>query len=250
MHSSHERQIKGLNFPEAKRKVFSHNYLESVVIDLRYPTYLQLKEKEPLDISKSIRKRFPIYEQSTRMQMTPLGTTDPQPVYRFITREKDPILDILPSTLVLSTKKYKSFDDFSSHIEFVIEKAIPHLDTTFFTRVGLRFINKVIGIQPEGDDLLEWINNDLIKPIGGGNLGTISDMKNELSGPLLEGGGYTFRYGISPSRDDQLNFMLDWDYYREDVGVKDCMELLNSFHDIHFPFFWWALGKKAKSALK
>ena len=131
----------------------------------------------------------------------------------------------------------------------MIDEAIPHLDTTFFTRVGLRFINKVTGIQSEGDDLLEWINNDLIGPIGGGSIGTISNMKNELTGPLPGGGGYTFRYGISPSIDDQPSFILDWDYYREDVEVTDCMDLLNSFHNIHFPFFWWALGEKAKSAL-
>ena len=249
MPSSGERQITPFNFPVVERRVFDRNFLDTVVIELRYPTYLRLKEKEPLDISESIRERFPIYEPRKDIQITPLGTTDPQSIHTFTTRKKDPVVSISTSNLALTTKKYKSFEDFSSYIAFLIERVIPHVDTTFFTRVGLRYINNVSGIQQSGEDILEWINSDLVKPVAGGEIGTIGNMKNELSGPLKGEGGYTFRYGLSPPSQKTRTFVLDWDYYKEDVEVTDCMDLLKAFHHVHFPFFWWTLGEKAREAL-
>ena len=99
-------------------------------------------------------------------------------------------------------------------------------------------------------DILDWINHDLVKPVGGGVIGAISNMKNELTGPLPEEGGYTFRYGLLPSSSKDRKFILDWDYYIENVEVTDCMERLETFHHFHFPFFWWALGEKARDALQ
>ncbi len=237
------------DFPRVERKVFKQNFLDTVAIELRYPTYLRLKEKEPLEISESIRNRFPLYEHSKEMQMTPLGTTDPEPVYQFYTKGKDPTLSISASNLVLVTKKYQSFENFSSHIDFLIKEAIPHVDTTFFTRVGLRYINNISNIQQDGSDIREWINSKLISVLVSGEIGTIDNMKHELSGQLSDGAGYTFRYGLSPLSNERRKFILDWDYYKGDVEVTDCMDLLKTFHDVHFQFFWWALGNKARGLL-
>ena len=243
-------KIQDFQFPSVKHQIFDQNYLDTVATELRYPTYLRMKEKEPVEISEAIRDRFPLYDPGRQMEMTPLGTTDPQPVYKFTTRQKDPILEISASNIALVTKKYRSFENFSEYIEFLIEQCVPHLDTTFFTRIGLRYINTISGIHETGNDLLEWINNDLVKPVGGGEIGTVNDIKNTLTGPLKGGGSYTFRYGLSPPSQEARKFVLDWDYYSEDVEVEDCMDLLKTFHNRHFPFFWWALGDKARKGLE
>ena len=250
MPSSSGQQITAFNFPKAERREFECNFLDTVVIELRYPTYLPLKEREPIEISAAIRNRFPLYEAGNEIQVTPSGATDPQPVYKFATRTKDPVITISTSSLILETKKYRSFEDFSSYILFLIQQVIPCLDTTFFTRIGLRYINHISGIQKNGMDILDWINHDLVKPVGGGVIGAISNMKNELTGPLPEEGGYTFRYGLLPPSSKDRKFILDWDYYIENVEVTDCMERLVTFHHFHFPFFWWALGEKARDALQ
>ena len=49
-----------------------------------------------------------------------------------------------------------------------------------------------------GADIPEWINYDLVSPVARREIGTINSMKNELSGQLTGGAGYTFRYGLSP----------------------------------------------------
>ena len=118
------KEISHFQFPPVERIIFDRNYLDTVAIELRYPTYLRLKEKEPLEISEAIRERFPLYDPGRQMEMTPLGTTTPEPVYKFSTKQRDPILDISASNIVLATKGYKSFEDFSSHIEFLLERCI------------------------------------------------------------------------------------------------------------------------------
>lgn len=251
MGNSDQRYTTTFHFPEVKRRVFKQNFLDTAVIELRYPTYLRLNEKEPIEISESIRGRFPIYEQNSEMQLTPLGTTEPRRVYRFATRQQDPFVEISASKLVLITRKYRSFEDFSSHIEYLIENVISHLDTTFFTRIGLRYINKVSGMQQGGTDILDWINKKLITLVADGDMGVVSNMKNELTGQF-DGGSYTFRYGLSPlsPSSKERSFLLDWDYYRENIEVQDCVECLKAFHNVHFPFFWWTLGEKAKEVLE
>ena len=237
------------NFPKVERKVFKENFLDTVSIDLRYPTYLRLKYKDPVEISEAIRKRFPRYELHKEIEMPPFGTTEPEPIYKFATIQKDPVLSISTSKLVLSTKKYKSFEEYSSYIKFLIKEAIPHVDTTFFTRVGLRYVNKISSLQSNGNDILDWINNALVMPMTGNEIGSISNMKSEMTGPLSHGAAYTFRYGLIQTPNQSRQFVLDWDYYKEDVEVTSCMDLLEEFHELHFQFFWWALGEKAKEAL-
>ena len=242
--------IRYLSFPSVERKVFDSNFLERVIVELRYPTYLPLNDSEPTEISKAIRDRFPLYEQEKQMQMTPLGTTDPQRIYKFATRKKDPVVEISTSVMTLVTIEYKSFEILSDHLSFLLSNCIKFLETSFFTRVGLRFINHVSGIAPTGKDIRNWINKDLVYPIASAELGTVSAMRSEISGPLENGGNYTFRYGLSPPSPGPRKFVLDWDYYEEDVEVEQCNELLDRFHIAHFPFFWWALGEKAKEALE
>lgn len=64
-----------LNFPFEKRRVFDENYLQQVIIELRFPTLLKLKEEEPSELQQQIRHRFPLYSPGQRMQVTPLVTT-------------------------------------------------------------------------------------------------------------------------------------------------------------------------------
>ena len=250
MPNSSEKNLASFSFPSVERSVFERNYLHTVVIELRFPTFLRLKEKEPIEISESIRQRFPIYEPAKEIEVTALGTTDPQPMYKFTTRSRDPVLSISTSKLALVTKNYKSFDDFISHVDYLINSAIPYVETTFFTRIGLRYINNVSGFKEGGLDVVDWINEDLIRPVGRRALGAIHVLENKLAGSLENGGGYTFRYGLSPPTEENRKFVLDWDYFREDVEVCDCIQLLKTFHNLHFPFFWWALGNKAREALK
>lgn len=241
--------IRYLSFPEVERKVFEQNYLDRAIIELRFPTLLRLKEKEPAEIQESIREQFPQYNTSQRMQMTPLGSTEPEPAYQFADRKGDPVVDLTASNLILVSHQYESFDVFIGKIEFLIERCLPLIKTDFFTRIGLRYINNIAGIPNSHDGFSQWINPALLSAIGGTEIGTVSNMKTEITGNLEAGGTYNFKYGLSPPQPNRT-FVLDYDYGKADVDVLSTIEILNGFHDLHFSFFWWSLGDAARGALE
>ena len=45
-----EDTVRYFNFPKVERKVFERNFLDQVIIELRFPTLLRMKEKEPSEI--------------------------------------------------------------------------------------------------------------------------------------------------------------------------------------------------------
>lgn len=244
-----EESIRYPKFPKVKRKVFSRNYLDQAIIELRFPTLLRLKEKEPAEIQDSIREQFPQYTANQRMQMTPLGSTEPEPIYRFADRKGDPHIELSSSNLVLITKRYQSFEVLEKKIKYLIERCLPFIKTDFFTRIGLRYVNNIAGIPNSFEGFNQWINPALLSAISGGEIGTVGDMKSEITGRLEKGGTYNFKYGLSPAQPNR-SFVLDYDYGKLDVDVASTLETLSSFHDLHFSFFWWSLGDAAREALE
>lgn len=225
-----------LNFPFEKRRVFDENYLQQVIIELRFPTLLKLKEEEPSEIQQQIRNRFPLYSPGQRMQVTPLGSTQPEPVYEFANRAGDPRVQLSASNLVLTSTRYESFDKFITEIEFLIQKCLPYMQTDFFTRIGLRYINSIGGIPNTATGYSQWINTALLSALNDGAIGTVNNMKSEIAGPLKDGGNYNFKYGLSPAEPNRT-FVLDYDYGRENVEAEETVEILRSFHKVHFEFF-------------
>ena len=240
----------GFSFPKVEKREFEKNYLDSVVIELRYPTLLRLVDGDPVDLQNVLRSRFPNYQPNTRFQMTPKGTTGEQSVYQFADRSKDTVLEITSSTISLQARRYTNFEDLIDPLQFVLENCVPLLDTNFFTRIGLRFINKIAGFAYNGSDIADWINSDLTKPIGVSGLGSIAHMHSNVTGSCGENSFYLFQYGLSPEQNaNGRQFVLDWDYYCDDVDVKSCIKKLLWYREQHRDFFWWSLGKKAQEAL-
>ncbi len=236
-------------FPEVPREVFDKNYLDQVIVEIRYPTYLHLKETAIPEISDKLRKDFPRYEAGETRQVTPAGVTEPEAVFSFSNRQNNFKIEVTSSRVVLSTHDYQSFENFLNNFKYVLDNCIPSLKAPFFTRIGLRFINNIKDISADGNDLADWINSDLVRPIGT-EIGSVFTMKNEITGPLECGGRYGFRYGLAPPEVKSRHFILDYDYFNEDVEADACIDLLDDYHKLHFPFFWWSLGEKAKEALR
>lgn len=249
--SAQDSDIRYLNFPEVERHVFPNNFLDLVVIELRFPTLLRLKKAEPLEIQEAIFGEFPIYQSSQTMQMTPLGTTEPEPSYEFTSRKRNYKVQLSASNLVLETRDYTSFEDFLAKVEYLIGACIPLIKTDFFTRIGLRYINKIGGLPNVRNETLKWVHPSLLGPVATNEIGTVGSMKGEIAGKIESGANYNFKYGLAPlDSGSDRTFILDYDYSRQDVEVDEVVGYLNEFHNLHLPFFWWALGKEAKGALE
>ena len=123
------------------------------------------------------------------------------------------------------------------------------IDSDFFTRVGLRYMNSV---PLEDRNPAGWIRSDLICAITGGVLGVPKSYRSIVQGRMEEG-EYTFRHGLdageNPSQPDAGKYILDFDYFKEGVELDDVQKLVKGFNERNFSFFSWCLDEKAKAIL-
>jgi uncharacterized protein (TIGR04255 family) len=236
--------ITPLTLPEADPVEFSRNFLEVAVCELRFPTLLAFEDKAPIGLQTALRKEYPHYTPGTRVTIGP-GKMEGETRYSFGSRQKDYMVTFRASAIALETSKYTTFETFKRRLDAVIATAKPFIDSEFFTRVGLRYINGI----PVTDDLGAWINEDLSRPLMKGVLGTVSKYWLEARGTTRVG-EYSFRHGYPGGEpEDTATYKLDFDLFRSDVPVADTLGLLDDLHREAFKFFHWCLGPASRAAL-
>jgi uncharacterized protein (TIGR04255 family) len=207
-----------------------------------------LEEKAPAKLQRVLRKDYPHFAKLRGVSMGDAGAAPLPHKYEFESKKRDWTIALSSNSLSLETKRYTDFEAFLDRFNKMLSATKELLDTDFFTRVGLRYIN---GVPLEDGTVEGWIRPDLVATILGGELGTLSKYHTELHG-FIDGGQYSFRHGVKP-RDDLTRpvdeYYLDFDYYAEDVGIDNVSDLITQFHDTNFSLFSWSLGEKAKERL-
>jgi len=248
-------QTISLNLPDAERKQFNKNYLRSVVVEFKFPTLLEIAEKLPVDLQKEAREFFPHYNKAHVANLTPHGS-DHEITHDFASKSKKELVRLSQNSLSVTFSNYNSYEAFKEIVINVLSIFVPHLETNFFTRVGLRYINNIDTPNIRGE-VSEWINRSLVAYIADGVIGSIRDLKMEVGGEIDQNSKFHFRCGlvpkpggIEPESTDKATFLLDFDYYTEDVETGKVQDLMDYYHDINFKFFWWTLGEKARKELE
>jgi uncharacterized protein (TIGR04255 family) len=146
----------------------------------------------------------------------------------------------------LETSQYDAFDEFETRLSAVLEAARVTIDSDFFTRVGLRYIN---ALPFNVSDIKEWVNPGLVAPLGDQTFGDVDEHRQVVRGSTSVG-GYSFQHGLAtnPQVGGQ-EYLLDFDFYREDVPVSETVSTVRTLHDLEFSMFVWTLGPKAKEHL-
>ena len=238
-----------LNPPAVKSVRYQQNFIKTAVCELRFPALLELETKPPRTFQKAIRKDYPFYEP--QIFETPGGaSTELMRENRYLFRSKDKnwTVSVKSFSLALETSKYVDFEDFFNRLRALLKSAQDMIDSDFFTRVGLRYIN-AIPLEdgtPEG-----WVRPDLLAPIAGGALGLPKSFASVLTGDMANG-HYSIRHGMKePTETSQepISYTLDFDYYADNLEASEVPACIQSFHDTNFSLFNWCLGEKAKKLL-
>lgn len=230
-----------LNVPHVESVRYERNFIKTCVCELRFPFLLELETKQPTKLQKSLRKEYPIYEAQSTLEVGSAPDLKKENRYVFRTKGEDWSVALRAFSVALETTNYKDFGDFTKRLQFMIEKCLPLLDTDFYTRVGLRYIN---AIPLEDGEIEGWVNSSIHQPLVEGAYGDVSRYLTEVRGKT-ECGQYTFRHGIDPEvKDNVRRYMLDYDYYMENVSINDALDLVSKFNEINFSFFSWSIGPK------
>lgn len=238
-----------LNVPKVKSVRYERNFITTAVCEFRFPTLLELETSPPTEFQKKIRKDYPFYEP----QIVEISSSERQlsreARYLFRSKDQNWTVNLRSFSLSLETSKYLDFEDFFTRLKVLLESCKEYIDTDFFTRIGLRYLNAI----PIVDNQLEgWICPDLVASLTKGVFGTAEKYSGAIQG-YTEIGQYTLRHGTklveSDEEKNQSKYLLDFDYFSENIETRDVLDSIQRFNEINFSFFNWCLGEKAKSYL-
>ncbi|UIF88565.1 TIGR04255 family protein (plasmid) [Cupriavidus necator] len=137
----------------------------------------------------------------------------------------------------------------------VVEAASQVIDSDFFTRVGLRYINVVTSDTEDPVD--EWVNPELTAPLLSQRFQGVQDYSGKLQLAAADG-GCLLQHGIRlktlPPTTGEAgktvpSYYIDVDAYRTEVLIKDASAALDAMHKQAFEMFDWAIGDKAREYL-
>jgi uncharacterized protein (TIGR04255 family) len=234
-----------LTLPDIEAVVFARNFIQTAVCELRFPTLVEFETQPPTQLQKALRKDYPYYESGQAVIVRP-ETVNREARYLFKSRKKDWTVSFKSSAIALETSRYTSFEEFLMRFRRLLEKSQPLLDTDFFTRIGLRYVD---AISIKDDNLSGWVRDDLVPPLVKGVYGTVEQCVQEVRG-FTEVGRYTFKHGtLAKTQDGFKIYNLDFDFYEENVQLDKVIPLLEQFNQLSFRFFHWAIGPKALERL-
>jgi uncharacterized protein (TIGR04255 family) len=225
------------SLPLIESPPFKRNLIKSAVCELKFPILISIRsESIPDEFSRVLRKRYPRYEQG--LVLTP-GQQAPERSHAFKSRKQDWTVSLRSTAVSLETNAYVSFEDFETRLSHLVEALLPLLDTDFFTRVGLRYIN----VLPVGAGEIEgWLNPKLHVLMMTPELGVADRAWSELVG-RTDQGRYNLRWGFPG--ESSLGMVLDTDFYCEDIDATALPGLLPNLHTQSFTLFHWCLEKRA-----
>lgn len=229
-----------LNVPDVDRVEFERNFIRLAVCELRFPTLLEFQQECPPDFQKLMRKRYPHYERGANISLLPSGERHSETRYIFRPIKQDLTVSLRPFAISIETRAYKHFEMFLEQVEWVVQQAVTIIDSDFFTRVGLRYIN----VLPVEGNPTGWLREELVKPLTDNVFGNPPKYTQIVSGSLADG-HYNFRHGLEDGQDEKRSYILDFDLYREEIQIKDLKSLLIAFNLQNFKLFRWAISNKS-----
>lgn len=228
---------------------FKRSIAKNIVCELRFPTVLEFGDvRLPASLVKALRKDYPIAERANQMTLGGAGTPESMGYVHVLRSMKNGwAISFKQSAISLEATSYGGYAHLTQRLDQLIKAARAAIDTDFFTRVGLRFINLV---DCNGDNPSDgWINSDLLQPLASGYFQGVS----EFSGRIATGDGergILLQHGLNFSEGSTLpNYVIDIDAYRNDVTVEDTIGVVDRLHDDCFNVFDWALGDRARAYL-
>lgn len=237
-------------------------FLKEVILRIDFPAPIEELEKSlPSKIQKAVIKKFPISEsQKLQAQEFQIAGQSFQANTRELTqwafhgKEREKTLTILPESIVLISKSYKSFEVFIGDITDILIEFYKTFKDLSANRIGLRYVNV---LELDEANPLSWGKYIDEKMLG------IFDFHNEKNLTrafhILEynfdGQAVKFQFGIAnpdyPSVIRRKQFVLDIDsYFYGAFDLTDVLECINNSHEKIQEIFEKSITDKTRSLMK
>ncbi|MFJ5236999.1 TIGR04255 family protein [Pseudomonas sp. B21-051] len=231
-------------------KRYTRNFLKQAVCELRFPTLMELGEQRaPASFVKALRKDYPLLELNNEFTLGIGAGNTSSNIHILRSTKGNWSISLKENALSIETTSYSGFDNLRERVLQVLEAAEKVIDSDFFTRIGLRYINV---LKSEDEEIISWINPALTAPITSELFAGINDFGGRMQ-LLTEDGGCLFQHGIQLNRSNgsppKPDYLIDIDTYRSEVSLKDTAAALDIMHRQAFDLFDWSITDKARNAL-
>jgi uncharacterized protein (TIGR04255 family) len=240
--SDEKREPIAAFLPKVEPVTYQRNLIKQVVCELRFPTvYGLVRGKPPLSLASALRKSFPEHGTLDGLNVGPGGVAQDF-AFAFKDKKKRTSVTFRPAALNIETTAYHSFEELLDTVLLVANAAKETIDSEFFTRVGLRYIN---GLPFQQVEIGEWVNTELVAPLAHKSLGIPVEF-NGRAVVAVDGGGFILQHGLGKDDDSKTEqYVLDFDVWREDVPWPDLQTELQELHEAESRLFHWSIGRAA-----
>ncbi len=242
-----DEQLAPLNVPHAEIGHFGRGYIKFAVCELRFPTLPDLDDaRPPPSFLKAVRHTYP-HHQAAQTYALGAGDATPTRQHEFRSPNGDWTVSLRQEAVVLQTTNYTTFDDFLARLVVIVEAAEPVIDAPFFTRVGLRYSNR---IPFEDGRIIGLINRALVGALSDGAFGAPTEHVGRIVGRTVDG-SYVLQHGFKVDEEflHKPAYAIDCDMSRPNVPIAEVRELLPRLNQHAYNLFYWSLGDKGRDAL-
>lgn len=137
-------------FSNEERCIYSHNQLQEVICQLRFPEILSIGVKLPVDFQEAIRDEYPQYSArkeaaAPKITGTPGNFTLENPPasinYQFTSADGVWRVNLTSKFISIACTRYTGWEDFAGRLDKPLAAFIKLYKPAYFERVGLRYIN-------------------------------------------------------------------------------------------------------------
>ena len=121
-----------------------------VIAQVRFPLIVSIERREFIaPFQEAIRDTYPVLrqEQTQALVVTPTGPAPiaPQATWRFADLQEEWRVSLTPNFLALESTAYTSRTDFLRRLDDVVKALDKHVAPKLVDRLGVRFIDRVVG---------------------------------------------------------------------------------------------------------
>ena len=235
--------------------------LVRVIAQVRFPLIASLEKREFIaSFQEAIRGRYPVLhpEESRGVVFGPQGIVDARSntSWRFTEASGPWRVTLASDFLALETTRYSCRDDFMQRFRVVLQALKDHVDPKVVDRLGVRYIDRVVG--PNLTDLPQ-----LVRPQVAGILG--SPLSAHVAHAISENvfvlpgdeGQVTVRWGLLPAQSTidpgglepiaEPSWILDTDAFQSfpagsrELSVNSVVEQARGFAERIYSIFRWTV---------
>jgi uncharacterized protein (TIGR04255 family) len=162
--------------------------------------------------------------------------TESESGWRFQSADGLWIVALMPGHLSLESKQYAGWADFAERLHALIDMLEEHISPKIEQRIGLRYVDRITEVDARTPRdwaayLQEPILGFAVHEVLGNHL---ANARQQMAFDLGDSYGCLLTHGFLPRDDGRLDYLLDYDVFREggrpfDAGaVRDAVEVLHS----------------------